>query len=407
MPYFSGGQIVPFNAGTFKGTCDTSTNPGTPSADEWWSATEPGIYTNFGGVEVTTVYEVFNYIRWNNNTSTWSVETVPVKLEGMTVPRVGDGILDLIVNDNFELIAQAYEKKKETDPGYAYIHRDESVNRILPSYPLNIEGKVQAGQFFVAYELDGFTTLADIQPPFISISLSENGTTNSGSLAMWMRTIGGNVVAHLANTVPLYIGYLPPLEADIVADGRFVRQDTANDLYQFYFTHIRLMRGEASKMLATDSNKEIVYRSLAPVTLAVFYADVWNVGSSSYDLYTYTLPANTLNTDGQSIEFIFSGITESNSSLKSIEFKINSGTLGGIASIAPAAFWTVKISLIRASNTEIRITKEVIFGASTVLSYHSVSVNLTTDTIFKLSGTAPTTADITAKMGRVEMKFTP
>lgn len=68
--------IVP--VGDFKGPAYLSTDPGSPISDEWWTATSVGVYTNFGGVEVTTITDVLNYIKWDNANSTWSVITVPI-----------------------------------------------------------------------------------------------------------------------------------------------------------------------------------------------------------------------------------------------------------------------------------------------------------------------------------------
>lgn len=69
---------VTYPAGDFKGTAGLSTNPGTPSGDEWWTATQVGVYANFGGVEVTSISNVLNYIKWNQATTSWSVVTVNI-----------------------------------------------------------------------------------------------------------------------------------------------------------------------------------------------------------------------------------------------------------------------------------------------------------------------------------------
>ncbi len=78
--------IVP--AGDFKGTATLVTNPGSPTSDEWWSATEVGVYTHFGNIVVSTMTEVFNYLKWTQATTSWSVETVNVHSETVIIPRI-------------------------------------------------------------------------------------------------------------------------------------------------------------------------------------------------------------------------------------------------------------------------------------------------------------------------------
>jgi hypothetical protein len=69
---------VTYPPGDFKGTAYLSTNPGTPSGDEWWTAAQIGVYTNFGGVEITTMTDVLNYLKWTQETTSWSIETVDI-----------------------------------------------------------------------------------------------------------------------------------------------------------------------------------------------------------------------------------------------------------------------------------------------------------------------------------------
>lgn len=65
-------------SGTFKGIATTTTNPGTPTSDEWWTAQQTGVYTHFDGVEVDTITNVYNWLVWDNATTSWSVQQVPV-----------------------------------------------------------------------------------------------------------------------------------------------------------------------------------------------------------------------------------------------------------------------------------------------------------------------------------------
>jgi len=134
------------NAGEFKGTCDLRTDPGTPVADEWWSATEVGIYTLFGGVEVITMDEVFNYIKWSQSGLTWSLETVAINSAAIQIPKVTDGLFDLFVNKNYEIGVQAYAGKKLADPSFPYFYSGTTT----PSFHsrLNLDGDLYLSKLF-------------------------------------------------------------------------------------------------------------------------------------------------------------------------------------------------------------------------------------------------------------------
>ncbi len=92
------GELI--DGGTFKGTCNLLTDPGTPGSDEYWVATETGTYTNFGDLEVATLVGQVNYLKWDNDTSTWILQTAPVN---SFIPGVAGNILDLVMNESFQL----------------------------------------------------------------------------------------------------------------------------------------------------------------------------------------------------------------------------------------------------------------------------------------------------------------
>lgn len=138
------GNVV--EGGSFKGTCDLLTDPGTPTADEWWSATEVGIYTNFGSVEVTSLVEVFNYIKWDNSTSTWTIEIVPINFALAQIPKVVDGVWDLNVSKSLEIEVKPYLAKKLSDPSFPYFY----LGTTSPTFHsrLNLDGDLHVTKLF-------------------------------------------------------------------------------------------------------------------------------------------------------------------------------------------------------------------------------------------------------------------
>lgn len=184
-----GGAVnnTPQGSGSFKGTCDTHTDPGTPIADEWWSATMVGVYGYFGGVEVTTMDEVFNYIKWSQASGTWSVETVPINMSVAQIPRVIDGIWDLGVNANLELSVQAFAAKKGADPGYPYFYLGSSV----PTFHgrLNLDGDLHTTKLWAgAINLRGGTAskfvATDADNNLVSVD-APGGTTPTNNILEW------------------------------------------------------------------------------------------------------------------------------------------------------------------------------------------------------------------------------
>jgi hypothetical protein len=136
----------PVSSGSFKGTCDTHTDPGIPTADEWWSATEVGIYPGFGNVEVTTLDEVFNYLKWDNAHATWLIEIVPINMKLAQIPRVVDGVWDLNVSKGLEIEVRPYTARKLADPGFPYFY----TGAYDPTYHnrLNLDGDLYVTKLF-------------------------------------------------------------------------------------------------------------------------------------------------------------------------------------------------------------------------------------------------------------------
>ena len=194
----SAGNIV-IPDGSFRGLADTSTNPGTPTSNEWWSASEIGIYTNFGGIEVTSINGVYNWLVWNNDTTTWSIQQVPIDYTSF-IPNVYDGILNFNLNSDLSIGATPYQSKKQSDPGYAYLYL--GINS--PTYynnKLNLDGSLS---------LNRLNVYSTTESPILSDELNTNPTgwttgahwTNSGG-GVYTCTAGSGL---LSTTIPTTSG---------------------------------------------------------------------------------------------------------------------------------------------------------------------------------------------------------
>ena len=138
--------------------------------------------------------------------------------------------------------------------------------------------------------------------------------------------------------------------------------------------------------------------------LAEFITNVQNSGSSTTNLYTFTIPANTLVNNGDKIVFYFAGSYASNSNNKLLSIEFGSG-FGPVQSTGSGFDWQIHGYLIKESSTTYRIsiskeddvTGGVINGVGTVSSF-------TSSNIFKLRGDGDATGDITAYSGYLEFK---
>jgi len=129
----NGGSTNIFPDSVFKGTCDVTTDPGIPTTDEWWSATEVGIYTNFGGLEVTTLEGVYNWLVYDFETTTWTLETVPISWTGAYLPTTVSNILDGYITVDQAAGFKPYVARKAVNPGYPYLYNDST----YPTYYTN------------------------------------------------------------------------------------------------------------------------------------------------------------------------------------------------------------------------------------------------------------------------------
>lgn len=130
-------------------------------------------------------------------------------------------------------------------------------------------------------------------------------------------------------------------------------------------------------------------RSIVP--LQDFYTSVSNSGTTETDLYSFTIPANTLVTNGEKIIARFSGSfndATGTETMKSYFAGTATSNIGGIA--GNPANWDYQIMLTRSGTTTARVTvnflSDGIFkpGITTSLT----GLDFTTTNIFKITGTS-------------------
>lgn len=112
---------------TFVGIATPSTNPGTPDANVFYLATEPGIYPNFSGIEVTEGVVVLT----NNASNTWIAQTTNIAIDSNTFSGyVSDNVNDAAYIDNLKL-SGLYIKKSQRQTASEYILHVRNMGEII------------------------------------------------------------------------------------------------------------------------------------------------------------------------------------------------------------------------------------------------------------------------------------
>jgi len=133
-------------------------------------------------------------------------------------------------------------------------------------------------------------------------------------------------------------------------------------------------------------------------TLEDFYIDEVTSGTSETDLYSFTVPANTLASNGDKLIAEFVITSSSTSGNLTIYFAGTTSSFTGFANTTEDI--TIKATIIRTSATE---AKWIVNCNSTNIYGEMTSKNWTTTNILKLTGTA-SSGVFTARMGYIEYK---
>lgn len=146
-------------------------------------------------------------------------------------------------------------------------------------------------------------------------------------------------------------------------------------------------------------------------TLFDHFADAGNTTTVETDLYSDSIPAGTLNTDGHKLVANYAGIFAANTTTKRVRGYFG-GTLvfdsGALAMTAAVTGWTVEVRVVRVSATVVRIVAEFNGVALITPPYTEITgLTLTNAQIMKITGTAGiggANNDIVAKMSTVDFK---
>jgi hypothetical protein len=224
--------------------------------------------------------------------------------------------------------------------------------------------------------------------------------------------------------------YMPNLkiiakaDSSATATGGFVYRDAATGTFKITgssgggITSINSQSGPAITIqggvgisTSTTTNTVTVEVNTAsnalPHTLNKQYSPVGNTGTSESDLYTYTIPGNTMNTDGQSVHFEMAGLFNDATATVALQLYFGGVSFAntGALTIGSTGKWSANGYIIRTSSSDATAWVTINSQTTTDKSYTFLAdlsgVDFTAGNIFKLTGQAGGggggSNDITAK----------
>lgn len=150
--------------------------------------------------------------------------------------------------------------------------------------------------------------------------------------------------------------------------------------------------------------------ALNAVPLYVSTSSVGNVGVGEDDLATYSVPGNSLVTNGQALQFMIAGTIATNVNAKRIRVKFGGSTIfdtgaAGIP-ISAAIDWTIKGMIVRTGATTQKCMVEMNTNNATLAAYadySTASETLSSASTLKITGEAVTDNDIMTEMYLVKV----
>lgn len=133
-----------------------------------------------------------------------------------------------------------------------------------------------------------------------------------------------------------------------------------------------------------------------------------NVGTGSETLKTYTLPANTLSVNGQSLEINFSGRQVSAPGNSSFELRLGGNIMFGASSFSVAQYFNLRSLIVRISQTSQRIYTMGILGTTTTYSEYTLkSKDFGTNLAIAITGTSDMASNLEIALLKVDKKREP
>lgn len=134
---------------------------------------------------------------------------------------------------------------------------------------------------------------------------------------------------------------------------------------------------------------------------------VGNVGTGDDALHTYAIPAGTLGNNGESLSMVSAGTFATSANNKRLRVKLGTTTIfdSGALAITTASDWTLRVEIIRVSNTSQKNTITLITSSTTLVAstdYSTSSETLSSGLNLVVSGEATADNDVVEELFKVK-----
>jgi hypothetical protein len=149
---------------------------------------------------------------------------------------------------------------------------------------------------------------------------------------------------------------------------------------------------------ASQSGMSVLYNNFNAVS---------NSSSTETDLFSYTMPAGTLGSNGETIEGIVAGTFAATANNKRLRVKIGATTVfdSGSLAITSATDWSLSYTLIRVSDTSQKCVGTLTLSNTTTQSftdYSTAAETLSVSNIVKVTGQGTASSDLTGEFTKIK-----
>lgn len=204
-----------------------------------------------------------------------------------------------------------------------------------------------------------------------------------------------------------FYNYSPTGRALYLVGGAAGHHNT--DIYDYTGTNLVGFIAGTKNLTHADSLglANVKYVDNAFQTLTTFYTDAANSGTIETDLYSYTIPANTIQANGKRVEAEYSVNILGTGGTKYLKAYF-AGTALNLSATSAAANSKVNVTVIKTGTTTARAIVSITFdnSATRVTETDLTGLDFTASNILKITGMADagTGGEVTAKFGKIELK---
>jgi len=270
-------------------------------------------------------------------------------------------------------------------------------------YGRRSDGFVGIGTTSPAYKLsvqNGITYSDGYGAAIVNKSTSSTASLTSETV---LNIITNGVTVTIPNAAPSNYGKIYSIIKDFNGGRGYVASNNIDGLTTYELGDtikgVTIISDGAAWKVTGTKNLLTNVTSSAPRTLTTFFTDASNSSSGTFSqLYGYSIPSNTLTSNGQYIIAEYGGAFAANANTKGLQMFVN-GT--GSSSSDQAAYsgerWSVRVAFIRTGTTTGRLTVD--FGRMNSAYVEITGLNYTAPISFGLWGLGGASGDVTAGMG--------